>query len=168
MGEDYCVEERNVFSKTLTKVLSELDELEDRLPLTHANVFFFEELADGIIFIYLLNMIDEDLIDMRSVNCELEFDDEKRMQNLNIVHSAAVGVAQMQLKDAKAIAAATAKQKIEMVWQFLYTYYERQITLEHYPELLQIFDYEAEFASMSLEGILIRWMNYHLLAKSGI
>ena len=93
MGEDYCVEERNVFSKTLTKVLSELDELEDRLPLTHANVFFFEELADGIIFIYLLNMIDEDLIDMRSVNCELEFDDEKRMQNLNIVHSAAVGVA---------------------------------------------------------------------------
>ena len=79
MAEDYNSEERNVFSKTLTKVLCDLEELQDRLPLTHANFLFFEELADGIIFIYLLNKIDEDLIDMRSVNCELEFDNEKRI-----------------------------------------------------------------------------------------
>ena len=77
MADDYSEEERNVFAKTISKVLSDQKDLESKLPLTHSDVFFFEELADGIILIYLLNKIDPNLIDMRTLNREHPLTPEK-------------------------------------------------------------------------------------------
>ena len=110
----------------------------------------------------MLNKIDPDLLDMRTLNKDHPLTQEKQLQNMNLIWSAAVGITRFQLKEAEEMMTATSQQRLEVIWVLLHLYFKRQISPKKYPELLQLAEDADELKELTLEEILTRWVNYHL------
>ena len=63
----YLEEELSMCARFVNKKCKDIDRLNDRLPMNPDSDDLFHVMSDGLVLIYLLNMIEEDLIDMRTV-----------------------------------------------------------------------------------------------------
>jgi len=71
----YLLEEVSMIARKINWSLKDEKDLADRLPMDPDNDDLFDTCSDGIVLIYLLNVIDPTLVDMRFV---------ARGKNLNI------------------------------------------------------------------------------------
>ena len=61
-------EEVSAVSKMINKLLKDETELAERIPINPENEELFYKLQDGLIGIALLNMVEEDRVDIRTIN----------------------------------------------------------------------------------------------------
>lgn len=81
---NYSLEEVSSFARSINKELAEIEELKEVLPIdpdTPADLF--KKMYDGLVGLHLLNVIDKDRIDMRTINRGDNMNVFKVRQNLN-------------------------------------------------------------------------------------
>ena len=61
-------EDVSVYARTINKLLKDRQEAREIIPINPEGDEFFYKMSDGMIGIMLLNMIEEDRIDVRTVN----------------------------------------------------------------------------------------------------
>ena len=61
-------EDISVYARTINKLLKDRQEAGEILPINPEGDEFFYKMSDGMVGIMLLNMIEEDRIDVRTVN----------------------------------------------------------------------------------------------------
>ena len=64
----YLTEERSTCARMVNKYCKEEPLLTSRMPLNPEDDDLFHAMADGLILIHLLNFVEKDTIDMRTVN----------------------------------------------------------------------------------------------------
>ena len=64
----YLLEERSMIARTINRTCKDDELLLDRLPIDPDSDDLFHACSDGMVLIHLLNHIEPDLIDMRTVN----------------------------------------------------------------------------------------------------
>lgn len=79
----YLDEEVSTFSRSINKELAEIEELKERLPIDPDSTDLFDAVADGMIGLHLLNKLDPDRIDMRTVNRGANLNIYKVRENLD-------------------------------------------------------------------------------------
>ena len=80
---DYLPEEVSVYARMINRVLKDVPALADRLPINPDNLDLLHVLQDGVIGTYLLNKLDPDRIDMRTVHQGIGLDTQQINENLN-------------------------------------------------------------------------------------
>ena len=79
----YLDEEVSTFSRSINKELADVEELKERLPIDPDSADLFDAVADGMIGLHLLNKLDPDRIDMRTVNRGTNLNIYKVRENLD-------------------------------------------------------------------------------------
>jgi len=164
----YKDEEVSCMSYLINNKLKEDEdvELKKRLPINPASEDLFPNMADGLILIKLLNLVDPDAVDMRTIN--------KYTSNMNAV-AIKCNIQQALIAGKGLIklvgindTAFTQQNKILMLavlTQMARLLAVKSIDLKDCPQIFRL-KYEDEeledFAKLKPEDILIRWVNHHL------
>ena len=64
----YLDEEVDTFARCINKELADVEEVKERLPIDPTGDELFDACSDGILGLHLMNKVDPDRIDMRTVN----------------------------------------------------------------------------------------------------
>ena len=87
----YLVEERNVVARLWNKYLEDDEYVKDRFPMVAESDDLFHVMSDGLVLIRLLNEIEKDTIDMRTVNVGSNLGIFKVRENINLGLTSAKG-----------------------------------------------------------------------------
>lgn len=129
----------------------------------------FHVMSDGMILIKLLNLVEEGLIDMRTVNKGKSLNIYKIRENLDL----AIGVAKGKIK-LVGIGADTFLEKVPhlilgVMWQIMRLISTKSVSLKECPEIMRLAQGDEELADLNKltpEELLLRWVNFHLKAQS--
>ena len=87
----YLFEELNVCTRVFNKVLADDEFVKDRMPMSVNSEDLFHGMSDGMMLIRLLDQIDPDCIDMRTVNKGANLNIYKVRENINLALTTAKG-----------------------------------------------------------------------------
>ena len=73
----------STFSRSINKELADVEEMKERLPIDPDSADLFDAVSDGMIGLHLLNKLDPDRIDMRTVNKGANLNIYKVRENLD-------------------------------------------------------------------------------------
>ena len=88
----YLREEVSVIARTINRVCKDDQLIVDRLPINPDNDDLFHACSDGMVLIHILNHIDKDNIDMRTVNVGSNLNIYKVRENLDQAFAVAKGL----------------------------------------------------------------------------
>ena len=152
------------------KLSKDTDELvTKRLPLNPTSEDVFYQMADGHFFIKLLNLVDPDAVDLRTINqYGPSMNKFAIVTNINQAITAAkghikmVGVTDHAFTDRNEHIILGVLTQLSLMIAFV-----KLLELRSCPEIL-LLKYEDEevsdFLKLKPEDILIRWVNFHLAA----
>lgn len=163
----YLIEERSVFSRMINKELKDDELLKDRLPMNVDSEDLFHIMSDGLVLIRLLNRIEKDLIDMRTVNKGSNLNIYKIRENLNLGLTACSGLIKLVGIDATAFLEKKPYLVLAVLAQLIRLIASENISLKDCPEIMRLAETNEELSDLlklSPEKILIRWVNFHLKA----
>lgn len=113
----YLVEERNVVARLWNKYLEDDEYVKDRFPMVAESDDLFHVMADGLVLIRLLNEIEKDSIDMRTVNVGSNLGIFKVRENINLGLTAAKGKIKLVGIDATAFLDKKPHLILAVCWQ---------------------------------------------------
>jgi hypothetical protein len=163
----YAAEERNSVARLFNKILDADEYVGDRFPIDPESDDLWHVMADGLVMIRVLNQIDKDAVDMRSVNrgkngvCNIF---EVR-QNIELALTAAKGRIKLVGVNASAFLEKKPHLLLGVSWQLARKVSTSKIDLKDCPEIYRLLkDGEdiKDLMKLPPEDILIRWINYHL------
>lgn len=123
-------------------------------------------MSDGLLFIKLLNLLDKDAIDMRTINKYMPNMNKICIRdNINQALTAASGIINTIGVQDQAFTNKSETIILGVLTQIARQLAEDGINLKNCPEILEL-KYEdedlADFRRLKPEEILIRWVNHHL------
>lgn len=151
------------------KLSIDKDELiKKRLPLNPASDDVFYQMADGHFFIKLLNMVDPDAVDLRTINkYGPAMNKYAIVTNINQAITAAKGHIKMVGVTDHAFTDRNEHIILGVLTQLAHILAFGKLELRNCPEIM-VLKYEDEdlssFLKLTPEDILIRWVNFHLAA----
>ena len=125
--------------------------------------------SDGMVLIHILNHIDKDNIDMRTVNKGSNLNIYKVRENLDQAFAVSRGIIKIVGVDTQSFLDKTSYLMLGVLWQLVRIMSMKDIDLGDCPQiyrLLQDGEELADLAKLKPEDILIRWMNFHLKAAN--
>jgi len=161
----YMIEERSSISRLINNKLKDKELLKDRLPMDPDSDDLFHVCSDGMVFIHLLNLIDDSLVDMRTVNKGSNLNIYKVRENLELAFAAAAGVIRTTGTDAQDFLDKTPHMILGVMWQLAAKIAVQSISLKECPEIMRLAESGEELEDLMKvkpEAILLRWMNFHL------
>lgn len=166
----YLVEEVSTAARQINKVLKDCEECKDRLPIDpNKPEDLFNTLYDGYVSLHLLNVIDKDRVDMRTINTGANLNVFKVRQNLSSFFSACKGMIKVVGVDGQSFLDKNPTLMLAVMWQIVAKIALFKINVEGCKEiicLLEEGEEPADLLKMKPEEILKRWMNWHL-TKAG-
>ena len=153
----------------LTPDWEEDELLQERLPINPENEDLFHACSDGMVLIHILNHIDKDNIDMRTVNKGSNLNIYKVRENLDQAFAVSRGIIKIVGVDTQSFLDKTSYLMLGVLWQLVRIMSMKDIDLGDCPQiyrLLQDGEELADLAKLKPEDILIRWMNFHLKAAN--
>lgn len=127
-------------------------------------------MSDGLLLIKLLNKLDNDAVDMRTINKYMPNMNKLCItDNINQALTAAAGLIKVIGVNDQAFTNKSETIILGVLTQIARQLAEQSINLKNCPEILEL-KYEdedlADFRRLTPEELLIRWVNHHL-KKSG-
>lgn len=165
----YLDEEVSTFARSINKELADVEELKERLPMSPDNEDLFDCLSDGMVGLHLLNKIDPDRIDFRTVNCGNNLNIYKVRENLDQFFSGCKGIIKVVGVDAQSFLDKTPNLMLAIIWQIVRLIAVKAVSLKDCPQIMRLAKDGEELADLMKlppEEILKRWLNYHL-ARAG-
>mmetsp|Transcript_29274 Transcript_29274/g.36359 ORF Transcript_29274/g.36359 Transcript_29274/m.36359 type:complete len:564 (+) Transcript_29274:61-1752(+) len=163
----YLDEEVSMIARTINRVCKDDPLLQERLPIDPTNSDLFHSCSDGMVLIHLINHIEKDAIDMRTVNTGSVLNIYKVRENLDQAFSVAKTMIKVIGVDAQTFLDKTPYLMLGILWQLVRILSMKTITLAECPEiyrLLQDGEELSDLQKLKSEDILIRWLNFHLRA----
>ena len=120
-----------------------------------------------MVLIHLLNNIEKDCIDMRTVNKGSNINIYKVRENLDQAFNVAKGLIRVVDVDAQTFLDRTPHLMLGVLWQVCHLVNMKAIALSEVPEIYRLLKDGEELSDLQKskpEDILIRWMNFHLRA----
>ena len=166
-SHQYLLEEVSSIARTINRVCKDDDLLQERLPIDPDNADLFHACSDGMVMIHLINKIEKDAIDMRTVNKGSNINVYKVRENLDQAFSIASGLVKIIGVDAQTFLDKTPHLMLGILWQLARLVNMKAITLSEVPEIYRLLKDGEELADLQKEkpeNVLLRWMNFHLRA----
>ena len=166
---NYLDEEVSVIARGINRTCKEDELLTERLPIDPTNDDLFHACSDGMVLIHLLNHIDKDSIDMRTVNKGNNLNVYKIRENLDQAFTVAKTRIRVVGVDSQTFLDKTPYLMLGVLWQLVRLLSMKDITLGEVPEIYRLLKEGEELSDLQKlksEEVLIRWMNFHL-AKAG-
>lgn len=168
----YKVEEVSAMSYLVNNRLDgdEDPELVKKMPINPDSEDLFPNMADGQILIKLLNLIDENAVDMRTINKYVNDMNAVAIKiNIQQALTAAKGLIKLVGVNDTAFTQQNKTMILAVMTQMSRLLAVQNIDLKDCPQIYRL-KYEDEeledFAKLKPEDILIRWVNHHL-AEAG-
>lgn len=139
------------------------------MPIDPTNTDLFDALSDGILGLHLLNKIDKDRIDMRTVNKGNNLNIYKIRENLDQFFASCKGMIKVVGIDAQTFMDKTPNLMLAIVWQVVRLVATVKINIDDCHEIFRLLKEGEDINALKKlppEEILKRWMNFHL-AKAG-
>jgi plastin-1 len=149
------------------KYLEDDEYVKDRFPMVAESDDLFHVMEDGLVLIRLLNEIEKDSIDMRTVNLGSNLGIFKVRENINLALTAAKGKIKLVGIDATAFLDKKPHLILAVCWQIARNLQTAHIQLKDCPEIMRLAKDGEELSDLLKvppEDILIRWINFHLKA----
>ena len=166
----YLVEEVSTAARQINKVLKDNEDVKDRLPIDpNKPQDLFDTLYDGFVGIHLLNVVDKDRIDMRTINKGANINVFKIRQNLTSFFAGCKGMIKVVGIDGQSFLDKNPTLMLAVLWQLVAKIALFKINVEGCKEiicLLEDGEEPADLLKLKPEEILKRWMNWHL-TKAG-
>jgi len=89
---NYLMEEVSMIARTITRACKDDELIADRMPINPDNEDLFHACSDGMVLIHLLNHIEKDSVDMRTVNKGSNLNLYKVRENLDQAFAVAKGM----------------------------------------------------------------------------
>lgn len=159
----YHEEELNVVTRLFNTMLEGDEFVSERLPMKDTDLF--HAMSDGMMLIRLLNLMEKDCVDMRTVNKGKNLNIYKVRENLNLALTSAKGKIKLIGIDASAFLEKKPHLVLGVSWQIARQLSIKNITLAECPEIYRLLKEGEELSSLlklPAEEILIRWINFHL------
>ena len=141
--------------------------LAERLPINPDGDDLFHACSDGMFMIHMLNHIQPDSIDMRTVNTGSTLNVYKVRENLAQAFAVAKTLIKVVAIDGQTFLDKTPHLMLGILWQLVRLLSMKSISLSDCPELYRLLNDGEDLAALlklKAEDILIRWMNFHLSA----
>lgn len=150
----------------INKTLKDEEEFKSKgVPINPENDDLFHVVADGQVLIRLLNEIDKDAVDMRTVNKGSNLNVYKIRENLNLALTACTGLIQVMGIGAGDFLEKTPHLVLGVMWQVARLIAIGKVQLKDCPEIMRLATEDEELKDLQAlkpEQILIRWVNFHL------
>jgi hypothetical protein len=161
----YLEEERSICARFVNKKCKDIQLLADKLPMDPSNEDLFTVMSDGMVLIHLLNMIEADTIDMRVVCTKPNPNIYQIRENLNKALGGCKGHIKTVGINVSSFLEKSPKYILAVLVQINRILALQSFTLKDCAELIALqFEDEddADFAKLTPEQLLVRWVNYHL------
>ena len=112
----YLDEEVSTFARCINNELKDVEEVKERLPIDPTNEDLFDALSDGILGLHLLNKIDPERVDMRTVNKGNNLNIYKIRENLDQFFASCKGMIKVIGIDAQTFMDKTPNLMLAIVW----------------------------------------------------
>lgn len=161
-------EEVSMIARVVTNTCKDDELVKERFPLDpEVPNDLFHAVSDGMVLIHLLKHIDEDSIDMRTVNKGTNMNVYKVRENIDMALAACSTRIKMVSIDAQNFIDKDPMQILGVMWQIVRIISTKRIVLKDVPEIIRLAEDGEEMADLvklAPEKILIRWINFHLKA----
>ena len=163
----YSFEERNTIARLFNNVLDGDEWVGERFPINPESDDLWHVMADGLVFIRILCIIDKEAVDMRAVNkgkngvCNIF----ETRQNIQLGLAAAKGKIKMIGVDASVFLEKKPHMLLGLCWQVARLVATQKIDLKDCQELYRLLKDGEELSDLMklpAEELLVRWINYHL------
>lgn len=156
-----------MIARLFNNVLAEDEYVGERFPIDPESDDLWHVMADGMVLIRLLNVIDKESVDMRAVNMGKKGHTNifEVRQNINYGLTLAKGKIKLIGIDASVFLEKKPHMLLGVCWQAARLVAIQKIDLKDCPEiyrLLQDGEELSDLMKLTPEEILIRWINYHL------
>jgi len=166
-------EEQRSFARWLNRYLGDIGELSHLLPLADSGDDLYEKIGDGILLCQLINFAVPETIDDRAINTGETLHIFKKHENLTLAITSAKSIGcHVVNMDAHTLGEGEGHKHLVLglLWQIISVFLFNQISLQHVPGLIVLlFPGETfeDLLKLSIEQLLIRWVNYQL-DKAGV
>lgn len=156
-----------MIARTINRTCKEDPLLAERLPINPDNEDLFHACSDGMVLIHMLNHIDADNIDMRTVNKGSNLNIFKVRENLDQAFAVMKTLIKVTGIDTQTFLDKTSYLMLGVLWQLVRLLAMKAIDLNDCPEIYRLLKEGEELSDLQKlksEDILVRWMNFHLRA----
>ena len=161
----YSSEEVSMIARAISNTCKEDELLKERMPIDPNGEEMFHAVSDGLVLLHLLKHIDEDSIDMRTVNKGSNLNVYKTRENIDMALKGCSTLIKMVSIDAQNFLDKDPQPILGVFWQIIRIITTRKIVLKDVPEIIRLAkdgEEMADLAKLPPEHILIRWLNFHL------
>jgi len=166
----YLVEEVSTAARQINKVLKDNEDCAKHLPINPDEPQdLFDTLYDGYVGLHLLNVVDKERVDMRTINKGANLNVFKIRQNLTSFFAGCKGMIKVVGIDGQSFLDKNPTLMLAIVWQLVAKIALFKINVAGCKEiicLLEDGEEPADLLKLKPEEILKRWMNWHLV-KAG-
>lgn len=156
-----------MISRAINRSCKDDELLQERLPIDPESEDLFHACSDGMVMIHLLKHIDDDCIDLRTVNKGSNINIYKVRENLDQAFAVAKTLIKIVGIDAQSFLDKTSYLILGVMWQLVRILSMKSISLGDCPEIYRLLKDGEELSDLQKcksEDILVRWMNFHLKA----
>jgi len=122
----------------INKELKDDELLQDRLPMVTDSDDLFHIMSDGLVLIRLLNKVEKDTVDMRTVNLGSNLNIYKVRENLNLGLTACTGIIKVVGIDGSAFLEKTPHLVLAILWQLIRLLSAKTVSLKDCPEIMRL------------------------------
>merc|ERR1712228_921671 len=165
----YDIEERIGFADWCNRVLKDDPDMGHILPIKLEDEDLFEKTKDGILLCKLINSAIKDTIDERSINKQKKgkpVDPFRQTENLNLALNSAKSIGATVINiGAQDIQDCRGHLVLGLIWQIIEIGLMAGVSLDHNPHIAALLEEDEELSDLQRlgpEGILLRWVNFHL------
>lgn len=134
----YLLEERSMIARTINRTCKDDELLADRLPIDPDTDDLFHACSDGMVLIHLINHIEKDSIDMRTVNKGSNLNIYKVRENLDQAFTVAKTMIKVIGIDAQTFLDKTGYLMLGILWQLVRLLTMKTISLNECPEIYRL------------------------------
>jgi len=166
-------EEQMSFARWLNRHLGDITELSHLLPLADDGDDLYTKIGDGILLCKLINFAVPETIDDRAINYGETLHIMKKHENLTLAINSAKSIGcHVVNMDANTMSEGESHKHLVLglLWQIISQFLFNKIHIRFIPGLSQLlFPGETfeDLLKLSIEQLLIRWVNYQL-GKAGV
>ena len=157
--------ELTAFIEFINEVLKEDPDIKSVLPIANQDGML-DACNDGIMLCKLINAAVPGTVDERVINRKKPLNIYQKTENLRLAISAAVSVGCRIVNiTPQFIIEGKLHLIMGMIWQITRVYLFKEINLKKVPEIIVLAEPNEQLEDilkLSSEGIIVRWLNYHL------
>lgn len=145
---NYLLEEVSMIARTINRECKDDELILERLPINPDNDDLFHACSDGMVLIHLLNHIDKDAIDMRTVNKGSNLNIYKVRENLDQAFTVAKTLIKVIGIDAQTFLDKTPHLMLGILWQLVRILAMKSVDLAECKEIYRLLENDEELADL--------------------